>query len=357
MGTEVASRKNPEVLRHSVEHKAAPAAAHDEPVMQVGLVAVPSHGNSDEDLSELELDEATDAPPVAVSQLPQYPAQVCESFATHRSSSLLLQHSRHLFDSCRRSFGKGRQSLCGSSMVKLVWSYPEGWQRQQRQQQQHDSSSSSGTFCVDREAASKGTWWCRCRTGPAPHWLHTLIKWYQAIMAHPVVNLPLGATIAGIVCAAVGPVRQLLVNELAPLHWLWLSLSWVGAASAPLATMQIGAELVQPPPVEYSMSVSPSVQWTSNAIAVVVKLIMVPLINIALLHHAGIARLAPEGDKVYQLLLLVQAAVPAAVTLLVVCSRCYPDVRPLSRILFWQYVASLFTLPPFLIWYMQMLQL
>jgi hypothetical protein len=55
-----------------------------------------------------------------------------------------------------------------------------------------------------------------------------------------VVNLPVGATLVGIACAAVGPVRRVLVNELAPLHWLWLGLGWVGAAAAPIATMQIG---------------------------------------------------------------------------------------------------------------------
>jgi hypothetical protein len=58
-----------------------------------------------------------------------------------------------------------------------------------------------------------------------------------------VVNLPLGATLAAVACAAVGPVRNLLVKELAPLHWLWLSLNWVGAAAAPLATMQIGEDV------------------------------------------------------------------------------------------------------------------
>jgi hypothetical protein len=73
-----------------------------------------------------------------------------------------------------------------------------------------------------------------------PRWLQRLRAAWAAVLAHPVVNLPLGATCVGIVCAAVGPVRGLLVNELAPLHWLWLGLSWVGAAAAPIATMQIG---------------------------------------------------------------------------------------------------------------------
>lgn len=82
-----------------------------------------------------------------------------------------------------------------------------------------------------------------------------------------------------------------------------------------------------------------------------------PLINLALLRAAGLARLVPATDSVYQLLMLVQATVPAAVTLLVTCSRIYPDIRPLSSMLFWQYVASLFTLPVFLVWYLYMLDL
>lgn len=79
--------------------------------------------------------------------------------------------------------------------------------------------------------------------------------------------------------------------------------------------------------------------------------------NVGLLRTAGLSRLVPETDSVYQLLMLVEASVPAAVTLLVVCSRVYPDIRPLSSMLFWQYVASLFTLPVFLVWYLNMLEL
>jgi predicted permease len=83
----------------------------------------------------------------------------------------------------------------------------------------------------------------------------------------------------------------------------------------------------------------------------------VPLVNVALIRTAGLHRLVPAEDRVYQLLLLVEAAVPAAVTLLVVCGRVYPDIRPLSQMLFWQYVASLVTLPAFLVWFMYMLDL
>lgn len=83
----------------------------------------------------------------------------------------------------------------------------------------------------------------------------------------------------------------------------------------------------------------------------------VPLINMAIVRNAGFGRLAPEGDTVYQLLLLVESAVPAAVTLLVVCGRVYPDSSPLSGILFWQYCASLVTLPAFLVWFLDMLGL
>jgi len=45
--------------------------------------------------------------------------------------------------------------------------------------------------------------------------------------------MPLGATLAAVACAAVGPLRQLLVEELAPLHWLWLELElgWCGSSA------------------------------------------------------------------------------------------------------------------------------
>jgi hypothetical protein len=81
---------------------------------------------------------------------------------------------------------------------------------------------------------------CFTCAGFKPAWLQRLSFLWAAFLAHPVVNLPLGATVVGIACAAVGPVRGVLVNELAPLHWLWLGLGWVGAAAAPIATMQIG---------------------------------------------------------------------------------------------------------------------
>lgn len=118
-----------------------------------------------------------------------------------------------------------------------------------------------------------------------------------------------------------------------------------------------GAELMQGAPLEDRLHVSRRTQWCATGIAILVKLILVPLINIAFLRDAGLATLVPANDKVYQLLLLVEAAVPAAVTLLVVCGRVYPDIRPLSNILFWQYVASLITLPAFLVWFMYMLEL
>jgi MFS family permease len=78
-----------------------------------------------------------------------------------------------------------------------------------------------------------------------PLWAARACAAWHALLAHPVVNLPLGATVAGVACSAVGPVRSALVLELAPLQWLWRSLAFTGSASAPLATMQIGAQQQQ----------------------------------------------------------------------------------------------------------------
>lgn len=96
---------------------------------------------------------------------------------------------------------------------------------------------------------------------------------------------------------------------------------------------------------------------TCGCVCVNSLLLQLPLVNLALLQAAGLARLVHSTDSVYQLLMMVPATVPAAVTLLVTCGRVYQDIRPLSSILFWQYVASLFTLPVFLVWYLHILRL
>jgi predicted permease len=122
-----------------------------------------------------------------------------------------------------------------------------------------------------------------------------------------------------------------------------------------------GADLMHAAPAAAlaagGVKVSRRMQWAATAIACLVKLVVVPLINVVLLRTAGFSTLAPTGDSVYQFLMLVQGAVPGAVALLIVCSRVYPDVRPLSQMLFWQYVLSLFTLPAFMVWFLSMLGL
>ena len=46
---------------------------------------------------------------------------------------------------------------------------------------------------------------------------------------------------------------------------------------------------------------------------------------------------------------------PASVTLMVVCSRIYPDVRPLSKLLAWQYAASMVTMPAMIVYFLTLI--
>ena len=75
-------------------------------------------------------------------------------------------------------------------------------------------------------------------------WLPPLLQQWQEVcvrvLQHPMVNRPVAATLVALAVAAVDPVRNLFVVELQPLNWLWRSLAWMGAACAPLATMQMG---------------------------------------------------------------------------------------------------------------------
>jgi predicted permease len=84
--------------------------------------------------------------------------------------------------------------------------------------------------------------------------------------------------------------------------------------------------------------------------------LQVPLVNVALLQQHVMGWLLPPGDPVYRFVLLLEGAVPGAVTLLVVCMRVYPDIAPLSKILFWQYVAAVITLPCMLVWFIGLVE-
>jgi hypothetical protein len=140
-----------------------------------GLLPVASHSTIADSFSPFELAEADedeaglDGPPVAAyrrQQQQQAQLQAAESFASHRSSSRLLQHGQFLVGSFSRSFGRSfsRGLRRSESMVKLVWTYPLGWQRdrtaaaaaaavrssqQQQQQQSHhqQGNEQQGASC------------------------------------------------------------------------------------------------------------------------------------------------------------------------------------------------------------------
>jgi hypothetical protein len=74
----------------------------------------------------------------------------------------------------------------------------------------------------------------------APSVLHQLQAAVLALLRHPIVNRPTAATLLALAVAAVTPVRNLFVQELQPLNWVFRSLAWLGAACAPLACIQMG---------------------------------------------------------------------------------------------------------------------
>jgi hypothetical protein len=263
-----------------------------------GLVAIASVSSLADDCHVFELDAAEDGaalPPAAAHRdYAHHPLQhqQFDSFASHRSGSHLLQQGRQLWGSFSRSLGRSfsRGLRRSNSRVQLVWTFPSGWQPARSggaaaaaapppaRQPDGRAVAAAPAAAVPPPRGLRESWRrARAAVGPPPRWVQAAVLSWRAVYAHPVVNLPLGATIVGLACAAVGPVRKLLVDDLAPLHWLWSSLVWVGAASAPLATMQIGAELLQGPPVVASsrMRVSRRSKVVATAISIVVKLILV----------------------------------------------------------------------------------
>jgi hypothetical protein len=123
---------------HSHDHHNPQQPTSAATAAAAGLLPVASHSTLADSCSPFELadvdehEAALDAPPAAAYRVQQQAQlQEADSFASHRSSSRLLQHGQSLFGSFSRSFGRSfsRGLRRSESMVQLVWTYPMGWQR------------------------------------------------------------------------------------------------------------------------------------------------------------------------------------------------------------------------------------
>nr|XP_027076219.1 protein PIN-LIKES 3-like isoform X1 [Coffea arabica]XP_027076220.1 protein PIN-LIKES 3-like isoform X1 [Coffea arabica]XP_027076221.1 protein PIN-LIKES 3-like isoform X1 [Coffea arabica]XP_027076222.1 protein PIN-LIKES 3-like isoform X1 [Coffea arabica]XP_027076223.1 protein PIN-LIKES 3-like isoform X1 [Coffea arabica] len=140
------------------------------------------------------------------------------------------------------------------------------------------------------------------------------------------------ATIVGLAIGATSPLRKLLIGDSAPLRVIDTSTSMIGDASIPAMTLIVGANLLKGlQRSEVGLGIIIGVQ--------VVRYIAMPLLGILVVKaavHFGLV----GSDSLYQFVLLLQYALPTAMSMGTITQLFEVGERDCSVIMLWNYAVA-----------------
>ncbi|KAK4266186.1 hypothetical protein QN277_027146 [Acacia crassicarpa] len=152
-------------------------------------------------------------------------------------------------------------------------------------------------------------------------------------------------SIIGLIIGVIPPFRKALVGENAPLHVIEDSISMLGDAAIPAMTLLVGANLA-------SGLKASSIRFSVIIGIAVVRYIALPAFGVGILKGAIHIGLIPN-DPLYRFLLLLQYAVPPAVTISTITQLFEAGVVECSVVMLTTYAcasASLTLWSTFFIW-------
>ncbi|CAK7357566.1 unnamed protein product [Dovyalis caffra] len=156
------------------------------------------------------------------------------------------------------------------------------------------------------------------------------------------------AAICGFIIGTVSPIRKLMIGDSAPLRVIDSSASLLGETTIPCMTLIVGSNLLRGlRKSEVSASVIAGI--------VAVRNIFLPIIGIGVVkaaHHFGMV----ESDSLYQFILLLQFALPPAMTIGIIAQLFGAGEGECSVIMLWSYVVSALSLTFWSTFYMWLLQ-
>ncbi|KAL4600286.1 hypothetical protein ACB092_11G187700 [Castanea dentata] len=147
------------------------------------------------------------------------------------------------------------------------------------------------------------------------------------------------STISAIIAFTVGivsPIRKILIGDDAPLRAIYSSVSLIGEAAIPCMTLLIGANLLRG--LKRS-EVGPSIVLGIIAIRYIIS----PLVGIVIVkaaNHFGMV----GSDSLYQFTLMLQYALPPAMTVGTISQLLKTGESECSVIMLWTYVGASFSM-------------
>ena len=155
-----------------------------------------------------------------------------------------------------------------------------------------------------------------------------------------VFSPPVCSVLAGIALGVIPPLRALFVASHAPFRVVMDTAELIGMGAIPCALLILGANLADAPTEAEGINHRPV------AAVCLARLVVLPVcgifITLGLLHLDLIPR-----DPMCLLVLMIEASVPPATNLIVMCQVHKRGEAAMSKILVWTYIASVGTLTVF----------
>ncbi|KAI0243589.1 hypothetical protein L0F63_004033 [Massospora cicadina] len=183
----------------------------------------------------------------------------------------------------------------------------------------------------------------RPQTSQLANRMNSFLKFIYSLLT-PINIGTVGGLVLGLTPAKAifvgGPGNPILVANISPpLHFIYKTTNFLGAACVPISLLNLGASLVG---VDLKRTFSPS-----NFVLALFKLILTPLIGISAVYWFthGLGLIRPE-EKILQLVLMFATCVPSATTSLVMYQFYSPsgEASSMSSLLILQYLVGAFTM-------------
>ncbi|GEM_PF-434650 len=177
-------------------------------------------------------------------------------------------------------------------------------------------------------------------------------KPHSSVKFSDFITPPAWGIIAGLIAASIPSLKLALCEQSGTLHPIFTTCVSLGNAVVPCAMIVLGGSFALSP---LSKHLAPKPASTVIAI----KLLILPVIAIVyikLLLYLGIIPHAKPQDTLMALVILIEASVPPATTLIVISSLQKKNVEQMGSLLLWLYMTSLVTLTIFIVIGMKLFQ-
>ncbi|CAI5460324.1 unnamed protein product [Closterium sp. Yama58-4] len=216
-------------------------------------------------------------------------------------------------------------------------------------QEEEDSDSDEGE--TDGEGGEEGLGSSVARTASrslrkasvallvrAPNTLGEVLK---ALHIYDVFRPPVLAACLAMLLGMVPQLDFLFFHRDGALRFLTDALAVLGQAMIPCILLVLGANLVKGPGAS-------ALPMRTTLAVVVTRLLVVPLLGIAIVLCADRLGLLPPGDKMFRFVLLLQHAMPSSIQIGTACSLRGFGEQEVSAVLFFQHISAVFTMAVYL---------